>query len=164
MHIFYFGRYWNEIDYIIDLTKIGRLAHKVNFTGSELQKHGTRPRSDYLEFYEGHMLQKLSMNNALDEFYQLATSNKILETNTANLIRTDLSFITLKTFLGQRSKIRNPAKTLSVQRPFDNVPTEISKGKEENFQDKFLNFISTSTFDFMLDISKFRKQTRTLSR
>ena len=64
------------------------------------------------------MLQKLSMNNALDEFYQLATSNKILETNTANLIRTDLSFVTLKTFLGE---------------------------KEENIQDKFLNFISTLT-------------------
>ena len=58
------------------------------------------------------------MNNALDEFYQLATSNKILETNTANLIRTDLSFVTLKTFLGE---------------------------KEENIQDKFLNFISTLT-------------------
>ena len=154
MHIFYFGRYWNEIDYIIDLNQMKRLAHKVNFTSCELQKYGTRPRSDYIDFYEGRMQHKLSFNNALDEFYHLATSNKILETNTSNLSRKNLSFITLKTFLGERSKIRNSAQKVinsminnnlgaayiydEIGRQiFDNVPTRISEGLETNFQDSF---------------------------
>ena len=89
--------------------------------------------------------QKLSMNNALDEFYHLTTSNKILVTNTANLKRSDLSFITLRTFLGERSKNRNPAQKLvkalitnvlgrgdihdeMVPQIFDNVPAEICEG------------------------------------
>ena len=79
MHIFYFGRYWDQINYIIDLNKIDGLADRVNFTSCELQKHGTRPRSDYLDYYEGRMQHKLSFNNALDEFYELAISNKIVE-------------------------------------------------------------------------------------
>ena len=158
LHIFYFGRYWNEIDYIIDLNQMNRLAHKVNFTSCELQKYGTRPRSDYIDFYEGRMQHKLSFNNALDEFHQLATSNKILETKTSNLSRSELSFITLKTFLGERSKIRNSAQKLVNslinnvlggadihdeigQQIFENVPTEISKGIEENFQGSFSDSI-----------------------
>ena len=158
LHIFYFGRYWNEIDYIIDLNQMNRLAHKVNFTSCELQKYGTRPRSDYIDFYEGRMQHKLSFNNALDEFHQLATSNKILETKTSNLSRSELSFITLKTFLGERSKIRNSAQKLVNslinnvlggadihdeigQQIFENVPTEISEGIEENFQGSFFDSI-----------------------
>ena len=130
------------------------LADRVNFTSCELQKHGTRPRSDYLDYYEGRMQHKLSFNNALDEFYQLITSNKILETQTSNLTRSELSFITLKTFLGQRSKIRTSAETVvnsminndlgaayiydEIGRQiFDNVPTRISEGLETNFQESF---------------------------
>ena len=154
MHIFYFGRYWDQIDYIIDLNKMDGLADRVNFTSCELQKHGTRPRNDYLDYYEGRMQHKLSFNNALDEFYQLITSNKILETQTSNLTRSELSFITLKTFLGQRSKIRTSAQKVvnsminndlgaayiydEIGRQiFDNVPTRISEGLETNFQDSF---------------------------
>ena len=159
MHIFYFGRYWDQIDYIIDLNKIDELADRINFTSCELQKHGTRPRSDYLDFYEGRLQHKLSFNNALDEFYQLITSNKILETQTHNLTRSELSFITLRTFLGERSKIRNSAQKVinsminnnlgaayiydEIGRQiFDNVPTRISEGLEHNFQDSFFDFIS----------------------
>ena len=159
MHIFYFGRYWDQIDYIIDLNKMDGLADRVNFTSCELQKHGTRPRSDYLDYYEGRMQHKLSFNNALDEFYQLITSNKILETQTSNLTRSELSFITLKTFLGQRSKIRTSAQKVvnsminndlgaayiydEIGRQiFDNVPTRICEGLENNFQDSFSDSIS----------------------
>ena len=55
MHIFYFGRYWNRIEYIIDVSELYDIAYKVNLTGCELVKHGNRPKSDYIDFYEGRM-------------------------------------------------------------------------------------------------------------
>ena len=93
------------------MSELYDIAYKVNLTGCELVKHGNRPKSDYIDFYEGRMEHKLSMNNMFDELYNLAISNEILETYTENLSRSDLSFIRVKSFLGEHVE-RNQAQKL----------------------------------------------------
>ena len=63
------------------------------------------------------MPRKISMNNALEEFYDLATSNKIIEIETAGLTREELSFVTLETFLGEQvenNSTETPAQSLLI--------------------------------------------------
>ena len=142
------------------MSELYDIAYKVNLTGCELVKHGNRPKSDYIDFYEGRMEHKLSMNNMFDELYNLAISNEILETYTENLSRSDLSFIRVKSFLGEHVE-RNQAQKL-VQSLVKNklaaaaainddvgllivgdVSNEINNCLEEKFKDDHCNIKNT---------------------
>ena len=91
------------------------------------------------------------MNNMFDELYNLAISNEILETYTENLSRSDLSFIRVKSFLGEhvernqaqklvQSLVKNKLATAVINDELGlqivgDVPNEINNCLEDRFKD-----------------------------
>ena len=122
---------------------------------SELHMYGTIPRSDFLDYYDGLEDRKLSLNDMLDEFHELVIANdEISIYETKGLKTTDLSFIIVRAFLGEKSFERNQAQKLVRSLLGDTigtadikdemtlynllcVPDEIGHGIEENFKDGF---------------------------
>ena len=76
LHIFYFGRYWRELDSNLNLKKLDELADHVNFSAMEMRKYGQILESDMLKFYSGFKHHKISFNDSLDEFYELSMLTK----------------------------------------------------------------------------------------
>ena len=140
---------------------------------SELHMYGTLPRTDFLDYYEGMKERKLSVNNMLDEFHQLIVKNDeiaIYETN--GLKTTDLKFIIVRAFLGQKSFEKNQTQKLvrtllgdnlgegdikdemTLRNLIFNVPDEISDEIQEQFKECFAKILSISNCQ-KLDATQF---------
>ena len=118
--------------------------------------YGTIPRSDFLDYYDGLKERKLSLHDMLDEFHGLVVANdEIAIYKTKGLKTTDLSFIIVRAFLGEKSFQKNDAQKLIRSLLGDTVGTadikdemtlynlmcvsdEIGSGIEENFKDSFV--------------------------
>ena len=118
--------------------------------------YGTIPRSDFLDYYDGLKERKLSLNDMLDEFYELVVANdEITLYETRGLKTSDLSFVIVRAFLGQKSFEKNQAQKLIRSLLGDTIGTadikdemtlynllcvsdEIGDGIEENFKDGFV--------------------------
>ena len=118
--------------------------------------YGTIPRSDFLDYYDGLKERKLSLNDMLDEFHELVVANdEIAIYETKGLKTTDLSFIIVRAFLGEKSFERNQAQKLIRSLLGDTIGSadikdemtlynllcvsdEIGHGIEENFKDSFV--------------------------
>ena len=123
--------------------------------------YGTLPRTDFLDYYDGLKERKLSVNNMLDEFHQLIVKNDeiaIYETN--GLKTTDLKFIIVRAFLGQKSFEKNQTQKLvrkllgdnlgegdikdemTLRNLILNVPDEISDEIQAQFKECFAKILS----------------------
>ena len=130
----------------------------ISLDESELQRYGDIPRSDFFDYLEGFKKRKISLNDMLDEFNDLIIANNdIAIYETKGLKTTDLAFVTIEAFLGEKSPKKNQTqdlvysligKTLGqadlkdemvLQNLFLNVPDEIRAEIEKQFKESFIS-------------------------
>ena len=106
LHVFYFGRYWRKLDNILDLPLLDKMADKVHLTSLEMRKYGEILESDMLNFYSGNEHHSISLNDSIDEFYELS-----IQTNQKHipLQNIKMDFIKFGSFLAMRNPKSNEA-------------------------------------------------------
>ena len=106
LHIFYFGRYWRKLDNILDLPLLDKIADRVHLTSMEMRKYDEILQSDMLNFYSGNEHHTISLNDSIDEFYELAiqTDQKHIP-----LQNKKMDFIKFGSFLAMRNPKSNEA-------------------------------------------------------
>ena len=106
LHIFYFGRYWRKLDNILDLPLLDSFADKVHLTSMEMRKYGEILESDMLNFYSGNEHHSISLNDSIDEFYELAIQTDQKHVPLQNI---KMDFIKFGSFLAMRNLKSNEA-------------------------------------------------------
>ena len=106
LHIFYFGRYWRRLDTILDLPLLDKIADKVHLTSMEMRKYDEILESDMLNFYSGNEHHSISLNDSMDEFYELATQTDQKHIPLQNI---KMDFIKFGSFLAMRNPNSNEA-------------------------------------------------------
>ena len=105
LHLFYFGRYWWELDKNMDLEELDEMAEHVHFSAMEMRKYGEILESDMLKFYSGIKQHKISLNDSLDEFYGLS-----LQTKKKHIpLHQKMNFVKFGSFLATRNSKSNEA-------------------------------------------------------
>ena len=106
LHIFYFGRYWRKLDNILDLPLLDKIADRVHLTSMEMRKYDEILQSDMLNFYSGNEHHSISLNDSIDEFYELS-----IQTNQKHipLQNIKMDFIKFGSFLAMRNPKSNEA-------------------------------------------------------
>ena len=109
LHIFYFGRYWRKLENILDLPLLDNIADQVHLTSMEMRKYDEILESDMLNFYSGNEHHSISLNDSIDEFYELA-----IQTNQQHipLQHKKMDFIKFGSFLAMRNPKSN--ETLNI--------------------------------------------------
>ena len=106
LHIFYFGRYWRKLENILDLQRLDIIADKVHLTSMEMRKYDEILESDMLSFYSGNEHHSISLNDSIDEFYELAIQTKQQH---IPLQQKKMDFIKFGSFLAMRNPESNEA-------------------------------------------------------
>ena len=106
LHIFYFGRYWRKLDNILDLPLLDKFADKVHLTSMEMRKYGEILESDMLNFYSGNEHHSISLNDSIDEFYELSIQTDQKHIPLQNI---KMDFIKFGSFLAMRDPKSNEA-------------------------------------------------------
>ena len=106
LHIFYFGRYWRKLENILDLPLVDNIADQVHLTSMEMRKYDEISESDMLNFYSGNEHHSISLNDSIDEFYELA-----IQTNQQHILlqHKKMDFIKFGSFLAMRNPKSNEA-------------------------------------------------------
>ena len=105
LHVFYFGRYWRKLEKTLNLRKLDELADHVNFSAMEMRKYGEILETDMLNFYSGYEHHQISLNDSLDEFYDLS-----METKKSNIpLHQKMDFVKFGSFLAARNSKSNEA-------------------------------------------------------
>ena len=106
LHIFYFGRYWRDLELNLNLGEIDEMADRVHLSAMEMMKYGEILESDMLNFYSGNKHHQISLNDSLDEFYGLSIQTK---TEHVPLRYKKLDFVKFGSFLAERNPESNEA-------------------------------------------------------
>ena len=109
LHIFNFGRYWRKLENILDLPVLDDIADQVHLTSMEMRKYDEILESDMLNFYSGNEHHSISLNDSIDEFYELA-----IQTNQQHipLQHKKMDFIKFGSFLAMKNPKSN--ETLNI--------------------------------------------------
>ena len=105
LHVFYFGRYWRELDQNFDLKRLDELADHINFSAMEMRKYGEILDTDMLKFYSGYKHHQISLNDSMDEFYDLSIQTK----KNHIPLHQKMDFVKFGSFLATRNSESNEA-------------------------------------------------------
>ena len=118
LHIFYFGRYWRELDSNLNLEELDEIADRVHLSAMEMKKYGEILESDMLNFYSGNKHHQISLNDSLDEFYDLSMQTKM---NHVPLRHKKMDFVKFGSFLAARNSKSNEAINIINEISLDHI-------------------------------------------
>ena len=122
LHIFYFGRYWRELENNLNLGQIDEIADRVHLSAMEMRKYGEILESDMLNFYSGNKHHQISLNDSLDEFYGLSIQTKTEHVPLRYKKWNDeTDFVKFGSFLAERNSKSNEAINIINEISLDHI-------------------------------------------
>ena len=118
LHIFYFGRYWLELENNLNLEQLDKIADRVHLSALEMRKYGEILESDMLDFYSGNKNHQISLNDSLDEFFGLSMQTKAEH---VPLRYKKMDFVKFGSFLAARNSKSNEAINIINEISLDHI-------------------------------------------